>query len=271
MDFRAKLVVKPGKPFTLKDRDPKGSRGLPDKQAAEKLVAESVQRLADLQYRLWAENQRAVLIVLQGMDTSGKDGTIKHVMTGFDPQGCRVVPFKKPSEIEADHDFLWRIHEAVPARGEVAIFNRSHYEDVLITRVHGMIDKAECARRYRQINDFEQYLTDHGTVIIKFMLHISKEEQRDRLIERLKDPEKRWKFSAQDIAERKRWDDYQSAYESVLEHCSTRAAPWHVIPSDRKWLRNLAVAGIVVETMKEMDPRLPKPTIDAAAFMRQLK
>lgn len=272
MDMRRTLAVPVGlrKPFRLKDRHPDDSDGFGSKESAAKLVGQNVAELSELQYRLFAENRRSLLIILQGMDTSGKDGTIRHVMTGFDPQGCRVVSFKKPTDLEADHDFLWRIHEAAPGKGEIVIFNRSHYEDVLITRVHGVIDKAECKKRYRQINMFEQYLADHGTVILKFMLHISKNEQRDRLRERLNDPEKHWKFAAQDIEERKHWDDYQEAYASALTECSTEHAPWYVIPSDKKWFRNLAVAEIVVETLREMKPKYPKPKVDVAAFLKEL-
>jgi PPK2 family polyphosphate:nucleotide phosphotransferase len=272
MDLQQRLIVPPGtgKPFRLKDRHADDAEQFIDKRAAQKRVDQHVKLLSELHYRLYAENRRSLLIILQGMDTSGKDGTIRHVMSGFDPQGCRVVAFKKPTDAEADHDFLWRIHEASPGRGEVAIFNRSHYEDVLVTRVHGTIDEAECRRRYAQINTFEQYLVDHGTVVLKFMLHISKEEQRERLLERLNDPRKHWKFAAQDIAERALWDKYQQVYASALGECSTPHAPWYVIPSDKKWFRNFAVAEIVAETLQGLNPQFPKPVVDVASFIKQL-
>jgi PPK2 family polyphosphate:nucleotide phosphotransferase len=267
MDLCSRLRVKPGSNFKLADHDPRDTLGFKDKDAALGTLEDNVDRLDNLQYKLWAENSRAVLVVLQGMDTSGKDGTIRHVMTGFDPQGCRVVSFKKPNEEEMDHGFLWRIHVHAPAKGEVAIFNRSHYEDVLITRVHGWIDRDECKRRYANIRDWERYLAETGTRVLKFCLHISKDEQKQRLEERLEDPSKHWKFSEQDLAERKLWDKYQHAYQDALEATSTDEAPWYVIPSDRKWVRNLAVAEILVETLEKMAPKVPSPELDVSKMV----
>jgi PPK2 family polyphosphate:nucleotide phosphotransferase len=267
MDLRSTLRVKPGSAFKLADRDPRDTLGFKDKDAAAGTLEDNVDRLDELQYTLWAENQRAVLIVLQGMDTSGKDGTIRHVMTGFDPQGCRVVSFKKPSDHELDHGYLWRVQPHAPARGEIAIFNRSHYEDVLITRVHGWIDAAECTRRYAHIREWERYLAETGTTIVKLCLNISKDEQKQRLQERLADPTKHWKFSVQDVEERKLWDKYRQAYDDAIAATSTEHAPWHVIPSDRKWVRNLAVAEILVETLEGMKLKLPTPKIDVSQIV----
>jgi PPK2 family polyphosphate:nucleotide phosphotransferase len=262
MDLCERLRVKPGSEFSLTQRDPRDTLGFKDKEDASATLAKNVERLDELQFKLWAENARGVLVVLQGMDTSGKDGTIRHVMTGFDPQGCRVVSFKKPSEDEMDHGYLWRVQPHAPGKGEVAIFNRSHYEDVLVTRVHGWIDNQECGRRYGHINDWERYLVETGTVVVKCCLHISKEEQKARLTARLEDPAKLWKFSEQDVAERKLWDEYQKAYEAAIGATSTAWAPWYVVPSDRKWVRNLAVAEVLVQTLEGMKLRLPKATVD---------
>src|SRR4029077_11701999 len=195
--------------------------------------------LDELAYRLYAENKRSLLIVLQGMDTSGKDGTIRHVMQGFNPSCCTVVSFKQPSAEELDHDFLWRIHNAAPRRGEVAIFNRSHYEDVLVVRVHELGPRSVWARRYAEINEFEHLLHQHGTTVLKFFLHISRDEQLQRLLERLEEPHKHWKFSEGDLAERQKWKEYQRAYQDALARCSTEHAPWFLIPSDRKGYRDL--------------------------------
>ncbi len=262
MNLCSRLRVKPGSKFSLADRDSRDTLGFKDKDSALGTLEDNVDRLDELQEKLWAENARSVLIVLQGMDTSGKDGTIRHVMTGFDPLGCHVVSFKKPNDYEMDHGFLWRIQQHAPARGEVSIFNRSHYEDVLITRVHGWIDEGECERRFRQINEWERYLAETGTTILKFCLHISKDEQKKRLEERLADPAKLWKFAEQDVVERKLWDKYQKAYGDAITATSTDWAPWYVVPADRKWVRNLAVAEMLVETLQRMDLKLPRATVD---------
>jgi len=259
-----RVRLEPGKPAELRERDPADRLGL-DEAAAAKRLGQLVARLDDLQYRLYAENTRSLLVVLQGMDTSGKDGTVRHVMSGLDPTGCRVTCFKTPSAEELDHDFLWRIHKAVPARGEIGVFNRSHYEDVLIARVRGLVSEKVWRARYEQINAFEKLLSDNGTVILKCFLHISRREQKERLIERLHDPRKAWKFSLQDIEERKRWPAYMDAYQDALTKCSTEHAPWHIIPADRKWVRNAVIAELLVGTLESMKLSLPGPSFDVDA------
>jgi PPK2 family polyphosphate:nucleotide phosphotransferase len=216
-----------------------------------------VRKMDPLQERLYAEGKRSLLIILQGMDTSGKDGTIRHVMRGINPQGCQVTSFKAPTPAERSHDFLWRIHQHVPAKGMIGIFNRSHYEDVLITRVHGDVSKAEAAARYREINDFERMLGKNGVTIIKLFLAISKDEQRRRLQARVDDRQKRWKFSPADLTERRYWDRYIHAYVHACSATSTTHAPWYVIPADHKWYRNYLVAKIVAGTLKKMKPKIP--------------
>jgi PPK2 family polyphosphate:nucleotide phosphotransferase len=253
--------VKPGKKVRLADLDPAADLGL-TKPEAEEEVSKRTRKLAELHELLWAENARSLLVILQGMDTSGKDGTIKHVMSGVNPQGCQVVSFKQPSSAEADHDFLWRIHAAVPAKGDIGIFNRSHYEDVLVTRVHGLVPEKVWKARYDQINAFERVLTDNHVVILKLFLFISKEEQRERLQARLDDPTKNWKFSAADLEERKRWDDYVAAYEDALSRCSTDCAPWWIVPADRKWVRNWMVSKLIVDTLEGMKMKWPPPRMD---------
>lgn len=251
------IVIAPGQSVNLSQIDPRQIDGDWDKEAAKKQIRHNTHRSAELAYRLYAENQRSLLLVLQGTDTSGKDGTIRTVMSGINPQSCQIVPFKQPSPEELDHDFLWRIHKAVPRRGNIGIFNRSHYEDVLIVRVHNLVPETEWRSRYDRINDFERLLVEGRTTIVKCFLHISKERQRERLQARIDNPEKRWKFNKGDLAERKLWDDYQQAYTDVLEKCSTSHAPWHVIPSDRKWYRNLVVSQLLLDTLEEMAPQTP--------------
>ncbi|RFB71119.1 MULTISPECIES: PPK2 family polyphosphate kinase [unclassified Herbaspirillum] len=227
-------------------------------KAADKLQVQTLAaQIAEQQAMLFAQHERKVLVVLQGMDTSGKDGTVAGVFGGVNPQGLRIVSYKAPSQLELQHDYLWRIHQQVPAKGELAIFNRSHYEDVLITRVHDWIDAAECKRRYAQINDFERLLSETGTVVLKFFLHISKDEQRARLQERVDDPTKHWKFELQDLEERKSWDDYQKVYSQAIQATDADHAPWYVIPSDSKTHRNLAIAGVVLETLQAMKLAFP--------------
>ncbi len=213
--------------------------------------------LTDLQERLWAEGTRSLLVVLQGIDAAGKDGTIRHVMDAFNPQGCDVVGFKAPTPQELRHDFLWRVHQHTPGKGSVAIFNRSHYEDVLIVRVHDLVPRKVWHARFRTINEFERMLVESGTTIVKFFLMIDRDEQRERLQARLDDPDKRWKFSAADLPERARWDDYMAAFEDTLRKTSTEWAPWYLIPANRKWFRNLAVAHVLGETLERLDPRYP--------------
>ena len=251
------LMVEPGTRIHLRDFDPRRVKGDWNKKTAAGQIAANTAATRDLAYRLYAENRRSVLLVLQGMDTAGKDGTIRTVLTGVNPQSCQIVPFKQPSSEELDHDFLWRIHKAVPRRGNIGIFNRSHYEDVLVVRVHSLIPEHQWRSRYERINDFEKMLVEGGTTIVKCFLHISKEEQRERLQARLDNPNKRWKFSQADIAERKLWADYQEAYEDALTHCNTKHAPWHVVPSDRKWYRNLTVSQILRRTLEQLDPQFP--------------
>ncbi len=255
------LVVRPGSRPSIADFDPDDTLGW-DKVAAQEALETNRKRLGELHELLWAENKRSVLVVLQGMDTSGKDGTVRHVMTGVNPQGCHVTSFKRPTEEEADHDYLWRIVRALPARGDIGIFNRSHYEDVLVVRVNSLVPKDVWKARFDQINAFEKHLTDNGMVVLKFFLNISKDEQRQRLQERLDDPTKNWKFSEGDLVARKSWPEYMKAYEDVLAKCSTEHAPWHIIPADRKWVRNLAISSILVKAMERLDMRWPKSTFD---------
>lgn len=228
------------------------------KEEAREQLPAILEHLDDAQERLFAGHDRKLLVVLQGMDTSGKDGTIRHVMRGFNPQGTRVVSFRKPSEEELDHDFLWRVHAKVPARGEVVVFNRSHYEDVLVVRVHNLVPKAVWKRRYDQINEFERMLFETGTTTVKFFLHIGFGEQRKRLQARLDDPKKCWKFQPGDLEERKFWKDYMRAYEDALVKTSTDWAPWYIIPANQKWYRNHLIGSILVETVDRMNLEYPK-------------
>ncbi|MDI9521368.1 MAG: polyphosphate kinase 2 family protein [Bacillota bacterium] len=233
-----------------------------------KLMPQNIEKMAELQEKLYAENQHALLIVLQAMDAAGKDGVIRHVMSGLNPQGTQVVSFKVPSSEENDHDYLWRINKALPRRGEIGIFNRSHYEDVLVTRVHDLVKTSQIPpelvtdsiwdTRYRQIRDFEKYLTENGTKVIKIFLHVSKEEQRQRLLDRINEPDKNWKFSSGDIQERRHWNQYMSAYEQMLENTGTKDAPWFVVPADNKWFARYLVSEIVLEALREIDPRIPE-------------
>jgi PPK2 family polyphosphate:nucleotide phosphotransferase len=254
--LRVRLRVEPGSKVDMSKLDPGETLGF-EKVAAAAKVAKDIERLAELQERLWAEHTRRILIVLQGMDASGKDGTIKHVMTGLHPLGTRVVGFGVPSEVELAHDYLWRVHQVVPGNGEVVIFNRSHYEYVLVVRVHSLVPEERWSRRFDQINDFERTLAAEGTTILKFFLNISRDEQLERFKERYEDPTKRWKFKVGDLKEREQWPAYMAAYEDALARCSTDAAPWYVIPSDRKWFRNLAIAEIVADELERLDPQFP--------------
>ncbi|HXL53099.1 MAG TPA: polyphosphate kinase 2 family protein [Gemmatimonadales bacterium] len=269
MDLRDKLLLRPDTRITLADRDPGETMGL-DKEAAAEKTEKNIARLDELQYLMYGEHRRALLVVLQGMDGAGKDGTIRHVMRGLNPQGCRVTSFKAPSAEEAEHDFLWRVHRVVPPSGEVAIFNRSHYEDVLAARVRKLVPKTVWTRRYDHINRFEQLLTDSDIVIAKFFLHVSKDEQGRRFEERLRDPTKQWKLSPSDFEDRKHWDDYVAAYEDALTRCSTSDAPWFIVPADKKWFRNFAVSRILVETLEALDMRFPKPTVDVSRITPSL-
>jgi PPK2 family polyphosphate:nucleotide phosphotransferase len=247
-------------PVNLAGIDPASTPGVADRPAAEAELSRLHAELGQLQERLWAESRRSLLVVLQAMDTGGKDGTVKHVFSGLNPLGTRVTSFKEPTDLERRHDFLWRIHQAVPAAGEVGIFNRSHYEDVLVVRVHGLVPDGEWQARYKVINDFEEALIQSGTSVLKLFLHISKDEQRRRLQERLSNEEKRWKFRPSDLDDRARWDAFQAAYEDVLRLTSTAGAPWHVIPADHKWYRNWAVSTLIVDTLRALDPQFPEAT-----------
>ena len=253
--------VKVGSKLSLKQHDPDDTGGYKKNEegrtSAKAETAKNIAKISQLQERLYANGNRAVLIVLQGMDTSGKDGTIRSVMSGVNPQGCKVVSFKAPSSQELAHDFLWRVHREVPAKGQIGVFNRSHYEDVLITRVHDWVSDKVAKRRFGQIKEFEELLTENGTVICKFFLHISKDEQKERLEERIRDPEKRWKFNEGDLEERKLWDRYMDAFEDVMAATSTIHAPWYIVPANRKWYRNLVVAGCIVEALEDMKLKTP--------------
>jgi PPK2 family polyphosphate:nucleotide phosphotransferase len=257
--FLDAMRIEPGNAPKLVERDP-GARpdGLGKKEGLERL-GELNERLEVLHSRLWAEATRAVLLVLQGVDASGKDGTIKHVLQGMNPQGTRIVSFKVPTATELAHDYLWRIHAACPQRGELGIFNRSHYEDVIAVRVRKLAPEDVWRRRYAHIREFERLLVDEGTHLVKICLHVSKAEQGKRLQERLDDPAKRWKFRLGDLDDRELWDAFTEAYEDAIRETSTDWAPWYVVPSDHNWVRNLFVAEILVETLERLDPQLPPP------------
>ena len=263
------LKVEPGDRVKLAEIDPAYKGHHPDRASAAEEIEHYSQRLRALQELLYAEGRRSLLICLQAMDTGGKDGVINHVLGAMNPQGCRVAHFRRPSAEEAAHDFLWRAHRAVPACGEVVIFNRSHYEDVLVARVHELVPKAVWSGRYEQINEFERTLAEAGTLILKFYLHISGDEQLERFKARLDDPTKHWKISEADYTERPFWPQYQRAYEEALSRCSTELAPWYVIPANHKWFRDLAVARIVVERLEAMDLRYPEASVDLARIRRQ--
>jgi len=258
MDIADAFRIAPGKRVNLAKRDPADSSLFPDKKAAKAQLGKDAARINELQDKLYAEGRRALLVILQGTDTSGKDGTIRHVFNETGPLGVSVTAFKRPSEEELAHDFLWRAHIACPRRGTIGIFNRSHYEDVLVGRVKKLAPGDEIERRYDEINGFEKMLAENGTAILKFMLHISQEEQRQRLQDRLDEPKSRWKFNPGDLEDRKLWGEYRKAYEIMLGRTSTEWAPWHVIPADRKWARNAAIAAIVRETLEAMEPEYPE-------------
>jgi PPK2 family polyphosphate:nucleotide phosphotransferase len=252
--------IKPRQKIDLNEYDPNDTSGFEGKDENEKEESQKLnEKLRDLQGKLYAEHSKKVLVVLQAMDTGGKDGVIHRVFQGVNPQGVRVAHFGVPTAEEKDHDFLWRIHKQVPGNGELVIFNRSHYESVLVERVHNLVPEKVWQRRYQQINDFERLLCEADTTILKFYLHISKDEQKKRLEARLVDPQKNWKFSLADVQERALWDDYQKAYEDALNKCSTEAAPWYIVPADQKWFRDWMVATIIVDKLKSLDPRYPLP------------
>lgn len=261
--------VKPGEAVRLADIDPNHKGSHADHASAAPEISRYAKRLRELQYLLYAEDRRGLLICLQALDAGGKDGTIRHVLGYMNPQGCRVYPFKVPTPEEAAHDFLWRAHRVTPGRGEVAIFNRSHYEDVLVTRVHGLVPESVWTARYDSINAFEKHLAENGVHILKFFLHISKNEQLKRFHKRLEDPARHWKISESDYKERDNWNDYQKAYEDVLSRCSTEWAPWFVIPSNHKWFRNLLVSQIAVDTLESLGMEFPPPSVDIEEIRRK--
>ncbi len=261
-NFTKELMVRSGRKVKLSKFDPDNTLGWSKNHAMKVSLEKNLKKLDRLQYLLYADHKHALLLIFQGLDAAGKDGTIRHVMSGVNPQGCKVTSFKAPSPEEAAHDYLWRVHHAVPPLGDIGIFNRSQYEDVLVVRVHNLVPKKVWSERYGQINQFEQFLYDNNVTILKFFLHISKNEQEKRFMERIDDPDKRWKISEADFAERKFWDDYVAAYEDALTRCSTKLAPWFIIPADKKWFRNLAVSHIIVETMQAMNLKFPPPAVD---------
>ena len=254
--FEALLRVKPGSKVDLGRFDCAATFGREKGPTADEL-SQVLARLTDLQARIWAEAKHAVLVVIQGIDAAGKDGTIKVIAGAFNPQGTPVTSFKVPSQLELAHDYLWRVHQRVPAKGEIGIFNRSHYEDVLIVRVHGLVPEERWRARYEQIRNFEQMLTDEGVTIVKFFLAIDRDVQRQRFQDRVDDPTKRWKFSPADLAERSRWDDYSVAFSEMLRETSTSYAPWYLVPANRNWLRNLAVGEILADRLDALNPQYP--------------
>ena len=279
------LTAKPGKEHHVSDFNPSFTADMAKQDAKEQLV-QNIEKLSELQSMLYAQDRYSVLVIFQAMDAAGKDGTIKHVMSGINPQGCQVYSFKQPSAEELDHDYLWRINRSLPERGRIGIFNRSQYEDVLIAKVHPEIllssklpgilkakdiDNEFWKRRYRQINDFERYLTENGTVIIKFFLNVSKAEQKKRFMERLNDESKNWKFSSADVKERQYWDDYMKAYSDVLTETSTEIAPWYVIPADNKWFMRYAVGQIICERMEKLDLHYPQLSKEALERLEECK
>lgn len=252
------ILIAPGADGGLSGRDPVSAHLFADRDAAEAATKENAKAIDKLQDALWAEGKRALLVVLQGIDTSGKDGTVRGVFNECGPLGVAVTAFGKPTEVELAHDYLWRVHNAVPKKGMIGVFNRSHYEDVLVVKVRNLAPADVVQRRYDQINAFERHLTENGVTILKFMLHISKDEQKERLQERLDKPEKNWKFNAGDLEDRKLWDEYAKAYETVLTRCSTAHAPWRVVPADKKWRRNAIISALVRAKLEEMNPVYPK-------------
>jgi PPK2 family polyphosphate:nucleotide phosphotransferase len=276
MNYTKRFRVEPGRRVTLGRLDTAATPGVRDRGRARKALDHGVERLADLQEKLYAQNTWALLIMFQAMDAAGKDSTIKHVMSGVNPQGCQVFSFKAPSKEELDHDYLWRSARAMPERGRIGIHNRSHYEEVIIARVHPAIlagqqlpdatrGRGIWKRRYREIANFEQHLSDNGTRVVKFFLHLSKDEQRRRFLDRLDEPEKAWKFSLADVRERERWDEYMAAYEDALSATSTKAAPWFIIPADHKWFMRLAVAEIICDALDDLGVRFPTVPDDERA------
>lgn len=256
-----------GEKVKLKDYDPSYCAGLEKGDALDEMMERDLERLSALQEAFYAEGKHKLLVILQAIDTGGKDGAIRHVFRGLDPHGVQITAFKQPSEEELAHDFLWRVHKQVPRKGIIGVFNRSHYEDVLIVRVHGLAPESVWRERYDHINRFEEMLAEHGTTILKFFLYISKSEQKERLEERRTTPDKQWKFSLGDLKERERWADYTAAYEDMLTKCNTSYAPWHIVPANRKWYRNYIITRTLVEALEGLKPQFPKPTADYSAVV----
>ena len=264
-DVPERLRVKPGARFRIRDVDADRSLGW-QKEQVELATAENLRRLEELQYKMFADGRFSMLVVLQAIDGGGKDSTIRRVFSAFNPQGCTVAAFKVPSIEERSHDFLWRIHRRTPARGEIVVFNRSHYEDVLVVRVEKLVPEAVWARRYGQINEFERTLAESGTRVVKIFLQISREEQRRRFQERLDDRAKQWKFDPADLEKRARWDDYREAFEAALSKCSTEQSPWYAVPADRKWFRDFAVSQILLQELEQLPLKWPRPDFDPASI-----
>ncbi|BAG08964.1 polyphosphate kinase 2 family protein [Finegoldia magna] len=261
MDIK-KYRVKPNKNVDLEKFSTKKDDSYSKKEVKEEILPQNLEKMFEFQEKLYAENKKGILVVLQAMDAAGKDSLVKKVFTALNPAGCKVTSFKQPSTEELDHDYLWRITKATPAYGEVGIFNRSHYEDVLVTRVHNLVNKKNdddfWDKRFEDINAFEKYLDNNGIKVVKFFLHVSKDEQKERLLDRINLEEKHWKFAASDILERENWDDYHRAYEDMLEHTSTDYAPWYVVPADNKWYTRLVVSEVMLDLFKQLDPHTPK-------------
>ncbi len=264
MKLKSSYLIHPGSRVRLNKLSTNSTGHLPNQEAAAAMLVSHREQLAKLQEVFYASQQKALLIVLQGMDTAGKDGTISHIFSGINPQGCDVASFKTPTPLEQRHDFLWRVHSQLPARGMIQIFNRSHYEDVLVPRVHNLLPQKTIDKRLDDINHFESTLYDNNIVILKFFLHISHKQQTERLRDRIKDPDKQWKLSAADFHERRFWHSYEKAYNEAIEATSKKHAPWFVIPSDHKWYRNVAVSQIIVDAMKSLKLKYPRPTLDPA-------
>ena len=269
-NYLKKLIVEPDSKIRLKHFDPDYHGKHESRESALPEIQKNLQKMEQLQYLMYAENKHSLLIVLQGLDAAGKDGVVRHVLTGMNPSGCVSVNFKQPTARELAHDFLWRVHPHVPAKGSVAIFNRSHYEDVLVARVHNLVPEKVWSKRYDQINDFERLIaTENNTTILKFFLHISKQEQLERFKKRLDDPARQWKISDSDYKERDYWKDYIQAFEDVLSKTSAERAPWFIIPANHKWFRDLAISQIITRAMEEMNMQLPKPTVNLAEIRRE--
>jgi PPK2 family polyphosphate:nucleotide phosphotransferase len=265
------LLVKPGKKINLKKFDTGYTGEYKNRKKAEKDLPKYLQKLFDLQYKLYADNKAGLLVVLQGIDAAGKDGVCRHVLSSLNPQGIKIWSFKKPSDEELDHDYLWRIHQKAPNFGEIAVFNRSHYEDVLVVRVKNLVPKEVWKARFDEINNFEQFLTNNNIHVIKFFLFISKKEQEERFLKRLLDSRKNWKFSDADLKERKNWDKYLKAFDDMLEKTSTADAPWYIIPGDHKWFRNICVAKLLVKKLEDINPKWPKASERVKKLVKQAK